>query len=74
LNYQLSSLLLNYLHIPLIPLFVTLLVFGLFCIWRDSPPMGQGLQIHEVSRSHSTTHQSRWDSSGRVIRSSQKFC
>jgi hypothetical protein len=33
--------------------------------------VGQGLLIHEVSRSHSTTHHSRYDSSGRVISSSQ---
>ena len=27
--------------------------------WRDSPPLvGQGLLIHEVSRPHTTTHQS----------------
>jgi hypothetical protein len=25
----------------------------------DSPPEGQGLLIHEVSRSHTTTHVSR---------------
>ena len=34
------------------------------------PPVGQGLLIHEVSRSHTTTHHSRQDSSGRVISSS----
>ena len=33
---------------------------------------GQGLLILEVSRSHTTTHHSRYDSSGRVISSSQK--
>jgi len=33
---------------------------------------GYGLLIHEVSRSHTTTHNSRWDSSGRVIMSSQR--
>jgi len=27
--------------------------------WRNSPPVGQGPLIHEVSRSHSTTHHSR---------------
>jgi len=27
--------------------------------WRDSPQVGQGLLIHEVSRSHTTTHHSR---------------
>ena len=34
--------------------------------------MGQGLLIHEPSRSHSTTHHSRYDSSGRVISPSQR--
>ena len=29
------------------------------CFWRNSPPVGQGLLIHEVSRSHTTTHHSR---------------
>ena len=33
-------------------------------------PVGQGFLIHEVSRSHSTTHHSRLDSTGRVIRPS----
>jgi len=47
----------------------------LFFIWRNSPPpfpMGQGLLIHEISRSHTTTDHSRQDSSGRVISSSQR--
>ena len=35
------------------------------------PNMGHGLRILEVSRSH-TTHNSRYDSSGRVISSSQR--
>ena len=40
------------------------LVRGLFlclfvCFWRDSPPVGHDLLIHEVSRSHTTTHHSR---------------
>jgi hypothetical protein len=35
------------------------------------PSAGQGLLIHEVSRSHTTTHHSRKDSSGRVISPSQ---
>jgi hypothetical protein len=26
------------------------------CLWRNSPPVGQGFLIHEVSRSHTTTH------------------
>jgi hypothetical protein len=30
-------------------------------------PVHQGLPIHEVSRSHTTTEHSRYDSSGRVI-------
>jgi len=34
--------------------------------------MGQGLQINEVSRSHTTTHHTRKDYSGRVISSSQR--
>ena len=39
----------------------------LFFFWRNSPPLGQGLLIHEVSRSHSTTHHSREESFERVI-------
>jgi len=38
----------------------------------QQPPVGHGLLIHEVSRSHSTTHHIRQDSSGRVISSSQR--
>ena len=37
-----------------------------------TPPVGHGLLIHEVSRSHTTTHHSRQGSSGRVISSSQR--
>jgi hypothetical protein len=44
-----------------------------FYISAQQPPMGQGLLIHEVSRSHTTTHHSRWDSSGRVISLSQRM-
>ena len=36
------------------------------------PNAGHGLLILEVSRSYTTTHHSRWDSSGRVISSSQR--
>ena len=36
------------------------------------PPVGQGLLIHEVSRSHTTTHHSRYDFSVRVISLSQR--
>ena len=35
-------------------------------------PAGQGHLTHEVSRSHTATHHSRYDSSGRVISSSQR--
>ena len=38
----------------------------------QQPPVGQGFLIPEVSRSHTTTHHSRLDSSGRVISSSQR--
>ena len=36
------------------------------------PNAGHGLLILEVSGSHTTTHHSRYDSSGRVISSSQR--
>ena len=36
------------------------------------PPVGHGLLIHEISRSHTTTHHIWYDSSGRVISSSQR--
>ena len=38
----------------------------------QQPPMGQGLPIHEVSRSHTTTHHSQYVSCGRVISPTQK--
>jgi hypothetical protein len=38
----------------------------------QQPPVSQGLLIHEVSRSHTTTHHSLWDSSGRVISPSHR--
>ena len=41
----------------------------LFLLLAQQPPVGQGLLIHEVSRSHTTTHDTRQDSSGRVISS-----
>jgi len=43
-----------------------------FFFWRNSPPVGQGLLIQEVSRSHTTTHHSRYDSSGLVISPTQR--
>ena len=36
------------------------------------PNAGHGLLIYEVSRSHTSQHHSRYDSSGRVISSSQR--
>jgi hypothetical protein len=36
------------------------------------PPVGQGILIHEVSRSHITTQHSRYDSSGWVISPTQR--
>jgi hypothetical protein len=36
------------------------------------PPVGQGLLIHEVSRSHTTTDHSQKDSSGPVITPTQR--
>ena len=41
--------------------------------WRSSPPVGHSLLIHDISRSHTTTHHSRQGSSGRVISPSQRF-
>jgi hypothetical protein len=38
--------------------------------FAQQSPVGQ-VFIHEVSRSHTTTHHTQWDSSGRVISSSQ---
>ena len=35
--------------------------------WRNNPHSGPGSLIHEVSRSHTTTHHSRQDSSGQEI-------
>jgi hypothetical protein len=49
-----------------------ILIHLFVCFWRDSPPVGPGLLIHEVSWSHPTTHHSWLDSSGRVISSSQR--
>ena len=43
-----------------------------FFLLKQQPPVGQGLLIHEVSRSHTTMPRSRYDSSGRVISTSQR--
>jgi len=43
-------------------------LFMFVCLFLTrQPPVGQGLLIYEVSRLHTTTQHSRWDSSGRVI-------
>jgi len=50
-------------------------LFVSFCfvlVLVHQPPVGHGLLIHEVSRSHTTTHHIWEDSSGRVISSSQR--
>ena len=43
--------------------FHTYEIVNRFCLlvsfWRDNPPVGQGLLIQQVSRSHTTTHHSR---------------
>jgi len=44
-----------------------------YCLFLTrQPPVGQGLVIHQVSRSHTKTHHNRYDSSRRVISSSQR--
>jgi hypothetical protein len=46
--------------------------YTLHCLfWLNSQPVGQGLNITSVSRSHTTTRQIRLDSSGRVFCSSK---
>ena len=46
-------------------------VFSFFSV-ALRPNAGHGLLIHEVSSSHTSTHHSRWDSSGHVISASQR--
>ena len=46
--------------------------FYCFLLPARQPPVGQDLLIHEVSRSHTTTHHSQQDFSGRVISSLQR--
>ena len=43
-----------------------------FFYLAQQPTVGQRLLNHEVSRSHTTTHHSQYDSSGRVISPSQR--
>ena len=44
----------------------------IFFYLARQPPVGQVIPIHEVSRSHTTTHHKRQDFSGRVISSPQR--
>jgi hypothetical protein len=44
-----------------------------FCLFlARQPPVGQGLLIHEISRSHAMKYHRHSDSSGRVISSSRR--
>jgi len=69
---------LNFPHLPRFMTQITLLlgveslIFQFFSPVALRPNAGHGFHIHEVSRSHTTTHHSRYDSSGRVIGSSQR--
>ena len=53
-----------------VKLFASFHIF--FKFLARQPPVDQGLLSQEVSKSHTTTHHSRQDSSGQVISSSQK--
>ena len=50
---------------------IIIIIFLSFFFWSNSPQV-QAHLIHEVCRSHTTTHHTRWNSSGRVISSSQR--
>ena len=50
---------------------VSVFLFGATDRQTDTP-VDHGLLIHEVSRSHATTHYIRWDSSGLVISPTQR--
>ena len=64
---------LKFLHHSLVCIFPSFYSVCFVCLYvARQPPVGQGLLIHEVSRSHTTTHHSRQDSSVRVISSSQR--
>ena len=49
------------------------MILCLFFFLSNNLTVGQGLLIHEFSRSHITTHHVRYDSSGRVISYSQRL-
>ena len=38
---------------------IIIIIVIIIMFLAQQPPVGQGLLIHEVSRSHTTTHQSR---------------
>ena len=74
LNHSLSYsgvYMLLFFMLLLLQLFTYLHNLSFICFFARQPPGGQGLLIHEVSRSNTMTHHSRQDSSGRVISSSQ---
>ena len=50
----------------------TVIISSSVCFLVLQPPLGRGLFIHEVSRSHTTMHYSQQDSSEWVITSSQR--
>ena len=54
------------------PCFFSDRISATWVLFVFGPPVGHGLLIHEVSRSHTKMHHSRKDSSGRVISSSQR--
>ena len=56
----------------IIKLFPTHYIVFVCLLLARQPPTGQGLVIIEVSRTYTTTHHSRQDSSGRVISLSQR--
>ena len=58
--------------LPLMILFFREVTQHQFFFLARQPPVGQGLLIHYVSRTNTTTHHSRQDSPGQVISSSQR--
>jgi hypothetical protein len=62
---------LRHIHDPVLSSLKMEGMFTFFCVVLR-PNAGHGLLILEVSRSHTTTHHIRQDSSGRVISSSQR--
>jgi len=45
----------------------------MYFFWEMQSTVGLGLLKNEISKSHTTTHQVRYDASRRVISSSQKI-